>query len=183
MIDPKILETKFIRPALKHIAQFDDRLYNEVIIDLLMGTAAQESNLGTYLTQIHGPAITVFQIEPQTHESIWQHYLSKPSKRKLSRLMADLAPQESVKWADGIVGGVVIAIEPWALYDMRYASAFARLVYWPKTEPLPAKGDIEGYAKYWDRHYNANPDKGFPSEFINKWKMYLSDWKSDATTG
>ena len=39
-------------------------------IDLLLGTAAQESAFGTYLRQVNGPALGAFQMEPATFKSV-----------------------------------------------------------------------------------------------------------------
>ena len=60
-----------IRRTLKDIT-----LYSEDAVDLLMMTAAAESNLGEYLRQINGPALGAFQMEPGTHDDIWKNYLN-----------------------------------------------------------------------------------------------------------
>ena len=59
-----------IQPALESIG-----MYSEPAEQLLLGTACAESNLGTYLHQVGGPALGVFQIEPATHTDIWENYL------------------------------------------------------------------------------------------------------------
>ena len=70
-INVKDLKFKIIIPTLQFIG-----LYSESAVNLLLGTAAQESHMGTYLTQIKGPALSIYQIEPKTHADIWKNYLS-----------------------------------------------------------------------------------------------------------
>ena len=50
-----------ITRVLKEVA-----LYSPAAVNLLLGTAAQESGFGTYLRQVKGPALSVFQIEEAT---------------------------------------------------------------------------------------------------------------------
>ena len=51
-----------IRPTLKAI-----NLWSIAAENLLLGTAAQESQLGHYLTQVKGPALGIYQIEQSVH--------------------------------------------------------------------------------------------------------------------
>src|SRR5258706_9966058 len=62
-----------IKPALIAIG-----LNSEAAINLLLGTAAQESNMGTYVKQTTGPALGLFQCEPLTYDDIWDR-LVQPS--------------------------------------------------------------------------------------------------------
>lgn len=51
--------------------------YSEEAENLLMGTAAQESALGEYIRQLgNGPALGIFQMEPETFDDIVRNYLS-----------------------------------------------------------------------------------------------------------
>lgn len=49
--------------------------YTEEAVDLLMMTAAHESNGCSYIKQINGPALGVYQMEPSTEADIWDNYL------------------------------------------------------------------------------------------------------------
>ena len=71
-INTKHLRLYIIRPTLQKI-----NLWSEAAENLLLGTAAQESLLGTYLKQNgNGPALGIYQMEPNTHKDIWIHYLN-----------------------------------------------------------------------------------------------------------
>ena len=45
-------------------------------VNLLLGTAAQESRLGEYIEQVNGPALGIFQMEPKTEIDIFRNFLT-----------------------------------------------------------------------------------------------------------
>ena len=56
-------------------------LYSEDSVNLLLGTAAQESHLGEYIRQLgNGPALGIFQMEPATFRDIMANYLKLKSE-------------------------------------------------------------------------------------------------------
>ena len=70
-IDAEQLRKDIVRPAIEKIG-----LWSQEAEDLLIGTAAQESHLGTYLRQLgDGPALGIFQMEPATHNDIHENFL------------------------------------------------------------------------------------------------------------
>jgi len=121
--------------------------------ELLMGTAAKESHLGTLgLVQIGGgPARGVWQMEPATEYDIWYNYLFyRPDLKKL------------VTAATGLTGPDPRHLQ----YNPIYGAIMARLHYLRVKHPLPATHEVSIQAEYWDVHYNRNPEKGFPAEYI-----------------
>ena len=70
MIDPIHLKEYIIIPVLSKLD-----MYSESAANLLLGTAAIESDMGQFLRQINGPALGIYQMEPSTHLDIWQNYL------------------------------------------------------------------------------------------------------------
>jgi len=63
MTDADHLRREIIAPALRHIGMWSGAAEN-----LLLGTAAVESRMGTYLRQVGGgPALGIWQVEPVTH--------------------------------------------------------------------------------------------------------------------
>lgn len=141
-----------IRPALNHIG-----LGGRASEELLLGTALQESNL-QYLHQLgEGPAKGVFQMEPRTHDDIWQNYLAY--KKQLAQQVLDLSGQGA--WAppaEQLCG------------NMYYAAAMTRVHYRRVPEALPAAGDIEAQADYWKRFYNTHLGAGTVEEYIENWQ-------------
>ena len=163
MIKPEDLREQVIRPTLRTMAEFNPKLYSEAAVELLMGTAAQESDLGYNLVQVGGPALGIYQIEPATHDSIWENYLKyRPDLASIVRGFASQHAFDSQESRDNEL-----------IVNLTYSTAIARLVYWPKTQPLPSADDIEGQGEYWDLHYNGNPYKGTPEEYIDSYNEFV----------
>lgn len=133
-------------------------LHSEAATDLLLKTAAHESKFGTYLRQVQGPALGVFQIEPDTEKDIWLNYL---------RFNSELT--EKIKKFTGIDGPNHSALEG----DLRYQVIMARLVYRRIKFPLPSPIDILGQAKYWKRHYNTMRGAGNEIDFVKAAEKYV----------
>lgn len=139
MLNPKHFRQHVIDPALR-----DLDMYSEAASNLLLGTALTESGL-TYLVQNGGPALGVYQIEPDTHDDIWANFL---------KYRKTLSPK--VRRSGGYVG----TDHDMLIWNLKYATAIARLVYWRRPEPLPKADDAEGLAAYWKAHFNTSEGKG-----------------------
>ena len=154
MIQPDHLLQDVIRPALAVIG-----LQSVAAEQLLLGTAAAESRLGTYLHQLGGPALGVWQIEPATHEDVWLNVLAY--KQGLRGLVLQLAPPIYVTAPE-------YAPLPRVLCgNLLYACAIARIVYWRHKDPLPEAGDWKGIAAYWKRAYNTPLGAGTVEHFLD----------------
>jgi len=141
----------------------EQNLYSDTALNLLLGTAAQESHLGTYLRQLGGgPALGVFQMEPSTEADIWNNYLffGRADKRK----------------AIYKISGVRSANNNGALeWNIAYAICMARLQYRRIKEPFPNSFDIVGMAKYYKSYYNTLLGKGTEQEFIQNYIKYVEN--------
>ncbi|MBU1567735.1 MAG: hypothetical protein KJ630_19185 [Proteobacteria bacterium] len=127
-------------------------------VSMLMGTAAVESNLGEYLYQIGGPALGIFQMEPNTERDIWGRYLYFRTKKS-----------NAIATVTG-----VSKLCPFALKtNLAYQIAMARVLYLRVSEPIPDSGDIEGQALYWKKHYNTRLGKGTAKKYVEKWHRYI----------
>jgi len=145
-----------ITPAL-----LDVELFSQKAVDLLLGTAAQESHLGYYLRQISGPASGIYQMEPNTYKDIWGNYLYyKP---------------ELVKKIKMFYGEHVSNNFEKITYDLRYATVMARIHYLRVAEALPEVGDVEGMANYWKKYYNTYKGKGITSDFIDNYQSFIQE--------
>jgi len=118
-------------------------------VELLMLTAATESRLGTYLYQIRGPAVGIFQMEPPTHDDI--------QARKV------IGRYTNVPLADASV----------MAWDLAYAIVMARIYYMQFIEPLPAADDIAGLADYWKEYYNTEAGAGTPEKAVADYERYV----------
>jgi hypothetical protein len=138
-------------------------MHSEAAVNLLMGTAAQESQFGTYLRQLNGgPAVGVFQMEPDTMMDIWQNYL-----RNRLQLADDVFFATRMVWFDTPPDTDIME------YNLAYAIIMARLHYRRVPEPLPEADDIKGLARYWKKYYNTPKGAGTEAEFVRNYKKYV----------
>jgi hypothetical protein len=134
-------------------------LYSPAAVELLMLTCAVESNFGTYIKQVRGPALGVFQMEPNTHDDIWDNYLRY--RKSISYFIRhDLV--------------VDPAIEDDLRRNIAYAIIMTRVHYLRVSEPLPEADDVEGLANYWKRHYNTMLGRGTVEKAITKYEEYCA---------
>jgi len=154
LINPKPDDflTKIIEPVLCHLS---DVPFSKAASQLLLSTAIKESQNFKYRKQVGGPALSYFQIEPATHDDIWDNYLK--FRPKLAQLVTQLLSSPK---ADKIT-----ELET----NDNYAAALARIVYKRSPAKLPAADDISAMANYWKQHYNTPLGKGTPAGFIDIW--------------
>jgi len=142
-----------INPTLKEMD-----LYSPAEAQLLLGTAIQESLL-IYRKQLEsGRALSYYQIEPATHNDIWENYLKyKPElAAKLIKLMSSPDADKLHELQ----------------YNDRYATGIARVYYLRKRKSTPSLNDISAIAGFWKDNYNTEGGKGKRKQFIEKWHIY-----------
>jgi len=156
MINYEQLRDLIIKPALD-----DLQLYSDAAVQLLLFTVASESDGGTYLQQIKGTAVGIYQIEPETYMDMWQRYL---------RTRGDLIMKLSINFQV-----TTIPSTDRLIYDLRYATAFARLIYLRVKVPLPAADDVDGLWQYYKEHYNTPLGKAKKSQAIRKYHQFVGE--------
>ena len=129
-------------------------------VNLLMGTAAQESHLGTYIRQVKGPALGVFQMEPFTNDDIWNNYLLYKSDNFKQKIF------DACK-SDQLFNETLV-------FNLKYAIIMARLHYRRVREALPKHDGVEGLARYWKKYYNTELGKGTVEEFIKNYNRFVA---------
>lgn len=117
-------------------------------IDLLLGTAAQESAFGTYLRQTRGPALGVFQMEPATFICTREF-----AHARFPLVLEDRNPRE-LEW------------------DLYLAIVSARINYLSKPGSIP--DDIQGQAEYWKKYWNTSLGKGTVEQYMKNWRRYCA---------
>jgi len=158
-IDVKQLRKYVIQPSLKHIG-----LYSAAAENLLVLTAAQESQAGKYIHQLgNGPACGIFQMEPATHDDIWRNYLEyKPVLREtISNLDLPNLWGSAIGTAQEMCG------------NMYYAAAMCRLHYLRVPTPLPNEHDTPALALYWKRWYNTPLGSGTAQQAIDNYRRFV----------
>lgn len=142
-----------VRQALSHIGQ-----WSEHAEELVMLTAAAESNL-RYVVQIGGgPARSHFQIEKATERDIFDNYLAyrKDLRQRVIELR-DLTPLSSDPLRDNPL----------------YSAALCRIHYRRVPERLPFKDDVVGMAKYHKKYFNTSQGKAEVMNTVRKYHKYI----------
>tara|TARA_R110001583_G_scaffold93706_1_gene236750 strand:- start:25289 stop:25852 length:564 start_codon:yes stop_codon:yes gene_type:complete len=153
-INASQLRQAIVRPVLKNLD-----LWSQAAENLIMGTAAQESGLGTYVEQVGGgPARGIFQMEPATLNDCYVNFLDyrAPLKAKIDAYLA-AQPEKADQLAT----------------NNAYAAAMCRVRYMRVSDPLPDANDINGLAAYWKQNYNTPGGAGTVEEFVANYNRYL----------
>jgi len=157
MMSSKQLRNYVIIPTLNKLDMNSDSA-----ITLLLGVAAQESMMGTYIAQIgNGIARGIFQMEEATYVDIWENYLDyNPSLVAMisETFNCDVTTFERLT------------------YDMELATVFARLHFRRRPEALPSiTANVKEFGEYWKQHYNTIKGAGTVDQYINSFNKYVLD--------
>jgi hypothetical protein len=137
-------------------------LRSDDALELLTGTAAQESLLGKLPDKPGMGGRGPFQVNPKTEERLWQNHLRKNPK---------LA--EGLTRATGVTGPNPEALSG----NFPYAVAMARLAYAEKKEPLPSRFDPVSMGNYWKTHYNTEAGQGTAEKFTETYHRLVGGRK------
>ena len=135
------LHDHIIKPTLEYMG---GNYYSKDAAFLLLCTAAVESNCGYYIKQVGGPALGIWQMEPDTYNDIIDN--------------CDAINENNIKFYNKIHRlwnfenyGVVHAL----ISHPVYACAMARLKYSMDSAALPDHNDIKSVYDYYKRIYNT----------------------------
>lgn len=133
------LRSFVIGPTLEHLGETGQVAM--AAENLLLGTAAQESELGFHLRIKRAKGLGIYQITPQIHLNIWDKYLI--DHPDLASRIRGLASQHE------------FLSHPHAelATNLSYATAVAWMIYRRTSRPLPPAEDILGLGRYWFRHF------------------------------
>lgn len=148
------LSELIIKPTLINLLMFSDDA-----IALLLFTCAVESNGGSYLKQIKGPALGIYQMEPTTYNDIWQNYI-----KNKQTLMTILSSNFNI---------YTMPDEERLIYDLRFATIMTRIHYARVFEPLPANANVYHMWEYYKAHYNFLHGQATQEESIEKYLAFI----------
>ena len=146
-----------VRPTLEYLDEADPGINSPAAEELLMLTAAVESNLGEYLHQVGGgPAQGPFQVEPNTEVLIREWLERRPH-------LSDLGTHVTVLHNPLFKEASLI-----------YNCALARCLYRSIFVPLPNSTDVKGMAEYHLRWFN-NGGKSEVEKTIEAYERLVLD--------
>tara|TARA_R110002096_G_scaffold59236_1_gene148686 strand:- start:359 stop:859 length:501 start_codon:yes stop_codon:yes gene_type:complete len=162
MIKAQHFENYIVRPTLALLGTVNPKLSSEASVNLLLGTAAQETDISYWLRQQGGPGLGAFSIEPATRDDIVNRYLQRPENSELYAKIQMLVRR-----------GYYIDTEEELITNAMLGCAIARIRYWYVPEALPDHDDLLALGEYWDKHYNCNEEFGTPQEFVESWNKFV----------
>lgn len=144
-----------VRPVLQHLG-----MHSEAAARLVWITGIAESRF-QHIKQIGaGPALSWWQIEPETADWLWFDYLQR--RQDIRDRVEDLSAS-----AFPIVNQL-----PW---NQGLACALCRVRYWTVPERLPKADDADGMGAYWKDHYNTAGGAGDADKFAALYRQYTGD--------
>jgi hypothetical protein len=118
-------------------------------VELLMMTCAHESLLGTHRRQIKGPALGIFQMEPDTFNDIQKNFIEY--RKVLKGILGHRKAEELV-------------------YDDELAIKMARVLYFRAPEAI-GKTE-ESWAALAKKRYNTVAGKATEEKYLNDYRKY-----------
>ncbi len=154
MLDCSQFRSLIVEPVLSKL-----RVYSKGAEELLVFTCAAESLGGTLLQQVKGPALGIYQMEPNTYTDIWVNYIR--ARNQLATLMALHFGCNKIPDVERMI------------YDLHYATAMARIHYLRMPGNLPDAKDIDGLWDYYKKYYNTEKGKAKKEDSIKKYQDFI----------
>lgn len=157
-LNPKHLLELVVRPALD---QFPAQYQGISAERILMMIAAHESAGFVHLRQITGPALGLWQMEPETFRWLRDLAFSGDNPKKVGVRRALAAFSSRAPTERDLAGNLLLA------------AAYARARLIPVKGALPDKDDIPGLALYAKMGYNTSLGKARPEDYETAFRRYV----------
>jgi hypothetical protein len=155
MIEPSAVRTLYVEPALTQLG-----LYTLQAEQLLMGTAAVESNFTNFVQFGDGPARGMFQMEPPTFDDMLDRVLDNPNNAALKAAVYAAAANRPPAFVELAANHLL-------------AAALARVKYFSVPGEIPL--DLADQAEYWWTYYNGRSPNGVGVEgYLAAWNSYCA---------
>lgn len=155
MLNCSQLRSLIIEPVLSKL-----QVYSKDAEEVLVFTCAAESEGGTFLHQIKGQALGIYQMEPNTYSDIWVNYIR--ARNQLATLMALHFGCNKIPEVSRLI------------YDLHFATAMTRIHYLRVKPVLPDAKDIDAIWEYYKKHYNTDKGKAKKDECIKRYHDLVS---------
>lgn len=152
MINSQQLRDIIIAPVLDRLGHM-----SRDAEELLFAIACHESRKGTYVKQVSGEALGIYQMEKETYFDQFDNFLCfKPElKNKILRILGVHEEPRADRLAT----------------DLELATIMCRIFFLRIPEPLPPADDINKIAIYWKKYYNTSLGKGNIEDFVSNYKL------------
>lgn len=148
------LRELIIRPVLDQLNEWSETTEN-----LLLGTAAQESQLGFRMQSNTNNGLGLYRISAQTHTQIWDEFLVTDPELA-SRIRGLASQQQFLKSPHHEL-----------ISNLSYASGVAWMIYKRYQLKLPDSSNINELAKCWHHYYCARDDQHAQKTSGDEWSI------------
>lgn len=132
------LRELIVRPTLEHLNEWSQTAEN-----LLLGTAAQESQLGFRMQSDTNDGLGLYSISPSTHTQVWDEFLvTNPELASRTRGLA--SQQQFLKSPHSEL-----------MTNLSYATGIAWMIYKSCHIKLPDNTNAHELARCWLLHYRS----------------------------
>lgn len=160
-MNPQVMHDYIIYPTLQAMTAYTGTDYNsKAARQLLLITAGQESHCGDYLTQVKGPALGPYQMEPNTTNDLYKNYLTG---ERLALVMKFMSPAEHEE-------AIVIA----GVGNLFYCTALARMNYRRVKAAVPAFDDQQAMWEYYKKYWNSVLGAATQKDFNQNWERFVT---------
>jgi hypothetical protein len=159
MFNIKQFRELIIQPVLNNL-----QMYSDNAEELLVFTCATESKGGTYLHQVKGRALGIYQCEPSTYSDLWNNYILHRHSLLMMLSLNFNAPR--------------IPDPSRLIYDLHFATAMCRIDYRRESQALPEKNDIDGIWDYYKSYYNSALGKATKDKSIAAYNSFIGAKKT-----
>ncbi|MFW6002291.1 MAG: hypothetical protein ACOCQD_03040 [archaeon] len=159
-MDPNQLKHHIDRVLSNEIPKYHSR---DAVYQLLF-TSAAESDCGKYIRQVKGPAMGLFQIEPNSEKLVWKWVIE--NNENLFEALVN-SSTGSIFGGDDLIGNI------------KYQIILARAYYYSCPDALPNisdpidKDSIKRMARYWKKYWNTEKGKGTVKGAVKKYKKFV----------
>lgn len=152
---------KIIQDTLSIFESVGGARYSENAVDLLMMIACHESLCGRYTKQVNGPALGVYQMEPFTHDDLYENFILQ--RQKLHFAVGKFLPSTHSLINEKSYAELLQT-------DVRYATVLARVFFMRFKDPIP-DSDL-GRAEYAKKFWNTELGKATVSQYLNDYLRF-----------
>lgn len=155
---------KIIQDTLSIFEQLGGAKYSDQAVDLLMMIACHESLCGQYTKQVNGPALGVFQMEPFTHDDLYESYINH--NRTIDFAIGKFVPSRQ-SLIDKKSRAELLQT------DIRYAIILARVFFMRFKDPIP---DTDfSRAIYAKKFWNTEKGKATEDQYLNDYLRFKKE--------
>lgn len=144
-------------------------LYSRDVEELLICTMAQETLGGSYLAQIKGPAVGIYEMEPQTFSDLHKWASRQCGVGDTAGAAYHLLTDPGSKFAECDFKDMI--------GNLYYATIMARLFYLRAEVQdkitIPAHTDLNGLWSVYKKYWNTMAGKATQEEFVYNYNNYV----------